>query len=123
MVVPVLLVVSVVVCSWSMMFGRTPQTLWMDRVETRWLLALQSTLLLLAYISPNMWVGIATAWIAIHPWVAYIAFKYNYLVMQPCRDSVYLPLWPVVWWSIIYNILARVWHPGDWRIVAYGLIL
>lgn len=117
----VILVASVVLCTWSLMFGR--DVTWLNRAETRWLLALQLLLLLMAYASPNIWVGIAIAWIAIHPWLVYVAYKYGILEMSPSNAAMYSPLIPILWWAAFYLLLAHLWSPGDWAVLAWSLVV
>ena len=122
MVIGSVIVASVIFCSWSVMFGRTPQTTWLNRTETRWLLSLQSAIVMLAFLSPNIWVGITMAYVAIHPWLVYIMYRYGPLQVQPNRDMVYYPLIPVLWWGAIYVSLSHLWRPGMWRYAASGII-
>lgn len=114
----VLIAASVVLCSVSVVFGRNTQ--WLDRTDTRWLLSLQLIILMLAVQSPNIWITIIICWITLHPWVVHIHYSYGPLQFAPDRNSVYEPLFPVLWWTALYITLTL--HPISWQLVAWTLI-
>ncbi len=94
----------------------------LTRHDTMWLMTLTAGLSVLAIMAPDPLVGIALAWIALHPWWTFVGALRGILPDVLRNADNYRNLWPVGGWAALYILSYRLSPTGLYILAVIWLL-
>jgi len=88
------------------------------RQELMWLASLSLGVCAFAVASPDPLVGLAVAWIALHPWWNLLGFLWGVVPDMVRNGDLYRNLWPVGGWTAVYLLAGHGLTAAGLRVLA-----